>query len=197
VVRGQFAGYRQEHGVAPDSKVETFIALRLAINSWRWHGVPFYLRAGKELPVTCTEVLVRFRQPPPLYAPTAPPANGLRFRISPDVVIALSVMLKVPGEEMAGVETELLAFYPPSKDEMDAYERLLGDAMKGDSTLFAREDYVEQAWRIVDPVLKASTPIDEYEQKTWGPPQVKDKVSPVGGWHDPTVTGEQGSSGNS
>jgi glucose-6-phosphate 1-dehydrogenase len=189
VVRGQFAGYRQERGVAPSSKVETFVALRLGINSWRWHGVPFYIRAGKELPVTCTEVLVRFRQPPAVYSPTPPPANYLRFRISPDVGIALGVMVKVPTEEMAGTEVELLAVYHPSGDEMDAYERLLGDAMKGDATLFAREDYVEQAWRIVDPVLQADTPVYHYEPKTWGPREADQKIVPAGGWHNPTVTG--------
>ncbi len=189
VVRGQFAGYRQEKGVAPDSKVETFAALRLGINSWRWHGVPFYLRAGKELPVTCTEVLVQLRQPPPVYSSTLQPPNYLRFRISPEVEIALGVMVKVPGEQMAGTETELLAFQHQSKDEMDAYERLLGDALKGDATLFAREDYVEEAWRIVDPVLKAGTPVYQYEPKTWGPREVDRKVSPVGGWKNPSVKG--------
>ncbi len=193
VVRGQFAGYRQEKGVAPDSKVETFAALRLGINSWRWHGVPFYLRAGKELPVTCTEVLVQLRQPPPVYSSTLQPPNYLRFRISPEVEIALGVMVKVPGEQMAGTETELLAFQHQSKDEMDAYERLLGDALKGDATLFAREDYVEEAWRIVDPVLKAGTPVYQYEPKTWGPPEVDRKVSPVGGWKNPKVKGQLGS----
>jgi glucose-6-phosphate 1-dehydrogenase len=188
VVRGQFAGYRREKGVAADSKLETFAALRLGINSWRWHGVPFYIRAGKELPVTCTEVLVQFRRPPAVYSPTPPPPNYLRFRISPDVEIALGVMVKGPGEEMAGREVELLAFHHPSKDEMDAYERLLGDAMKGDATLFAREDYVEVAWRIVDPVLNAATPVYEYEPKTWGPREVDQKIAPVGGWHNPTVS---------
>ncbi len=190
VVRGQFVGYRQEKGVAPDSKVETFAALRLGINSWRWHGVPFYIRAGKELPVTCTEVFVRFRRPPAVYSPTPPPPNYLRFRISPDVGIALGVMVKLPGDEMAGKEVELLAFQHANHDEMDPYERLLGDAMKGDATLFAREDNVEEAWRIVDPVLKASTPVYEYEPKTWGPREVESKIAPVGGWQNPTVTGQ-------
>src|SRR6202795_1198863 len=180
VVRGQFAGYRREPGVAPDSKVETFVALRLGINSWRWQGVPFYIRAGKELPVTCTEVFARLRQPPAVYSPAPPPPNYLRFRISPDVEIALGVMVKVPGEEMAGRQIELLAYQHPAGDEMDAYERLLGDALKGDPTLFAREDYVEEAWRIVDPVLKASTPVYEYEPKSWGPREA-DQVSPAGG----------------
>jgi glucose-6-phosphate 1-dehydrogenase len=186
VVRGQFVGYREEKGVARNSQVETFAALRLGINSWRWQGVPFFIRAGKELPVTCTEVLVRFRQPPAVYSPTPPPPNYLRFRISPDVHIALGVMVMVPGEEMVGKEIELLAYHHPTRDEMDAYERLLGDAMKGDATLFAREDYVEEAWRIVDPVLKAGTPVDQYEPRTWGP---KEAVSPPGGWHNPVLTG--------
>jgi glucose-6-phosphate 1-dehydrogenase len=188
VVRGQFVGYRQEKGVAPDSKVETLAVVRLGINSWRWQGVPFYIRAGKELPVTCTEVLVQFRRPPAVYSPTPPPPNYLRFRISPDVAIALGVMVKAPGEEMAGTEAELLAFQHPGKDEMEAYERLLGDALKGDATLFAREDYVEEAWRIVDPVLTAATPVYEYEPNTWGPREVDQKVSPVGGWQNPSVT---------
>jgi glucose-6-phosphate 1-dehydrogenase len=187
VVRGQFVGYRQERGVASNSQVETFVALRLGINSWRWYGVPFYIRAGKKLRVTCTEVLVRFRPPPPLYSPTAPPANYLRFRISPDEEIGLAVMVKVPGEEMTGAETELLAFHHPGKDEMGAYEKLLGDAMKGDATLFAREDSVEEAWRIVDPLLTAGTPVYEYEPNTWGPREVDQKVSPAGGWRNPIV----------
>jgi glucose-6-phosphate 1-dehydrogenase len=188
VVRGQFVGYRQEKGVAPDSKVETFAVVRLAINSWRWHGVPFYIRAGKEMPVTCTEVFARFRQPPAVYSPIPPPPNYLRFRISPNVEIALGVMVKVPGEEMAGREVELLAYQHATKDEMDAYERLLGDAMKGDATLFAREDYVEEAWRIVDPVLNAVTPVYEYAPKTWGPREADQKISPIGGWQNPAVT---------
>jgi glucose-6-phosphate 1-dehydrogenase len=187
MVRGQFVGYRQERGVAPDSKVETFAALRLGINSWRWQGVPFYIRAGKELPVTCTEVLVQFRRPPAVYSPSPAPPNYLRFRISPEVEIALGVMVQAPGDDMTGKAVELLAFHHPSKDEMDAYERLLGDALKGDPTLFAREDYVEEAWRIVDPVLKAGTPLHEYEPKTWGPREVVQNVSPIGGWQNPTM----------
>ena len=185
VVRGQFIGYRQENGVAPDSKVETFAAMRLAINSWRWHGVPIYIRAGKELPLTCTEVFVQFRRPPAVYSETPPPANYLRFRINPDVQIGLGVMTKVPQDEMAGTETELLACRHSGAGEMDAYERLLGDALKGDATLFAREDHVEEAWRIVDPVLKADTTVCQYEPKTWGPQEVDEKVPPAGGWHNP------------
>jgi glucose-6-phosphate 1-dehydrogenase len=189
LVRGQFVGYRQERGVAANSQVETFAALRLGINSWRWAGVPFYIRAGKDLPVTCTEVFVQFRRPPGVFSPTQPPPNHLRFRISPDVQIALGMMVKSPGEEMAGKEVELLVCHHPGKDEPEAYERLLGDALKGDATLFAREDYVEQAWRIVDPVLSASTPVYEYQPNTWGPGQVDQRISPPGGWHNPIETG--------
>ena len=184
VVRGQFAGYRKEKGVAPDSRVETFAALRLEIKSWRWQGVPFFIRAGKELPVTCTEVLVRFHRPPAVYASTPPPPNYLRFRISPDVEIALGTMVKDPGDEMAGRQVELLAYHHPTKDEMDAYERLLGDAMKGDATLFAREDNVEEAWRIVDPLLKGGLPVCEYAPNSWGPRETEEKVLPPGGWHN-------------
>ena len=185
VVRGQFTGYRQEKGVAPDSQVETFASLKLQINSWRWHGVPFHIRAGKCLPVTCTEVLVQLRRPPAVYSPTPPP-NYLRFRISPEVQIGLGVLAKEPGEEMKGRELELLACHHSTGAEMDAYERLLGDAMKGDATLFAREDYVEQAWRIVDPVLKAATPVRHYEPNTWGPAEAT-SVAPTGGWHNPVA----------
>jgi glucose-6-phosphate 1-dehydrogenase len=132
-------------------------------------------------------VFVQFRRPPAVYSPTPPPPNYLRFRISPDVAIAQGVMVMTPKDEMAGTQIELLAFHHPGKDEMDAYERLLGDALKGDATLFAREDYVEEAWRIVDPVLKAGTPVYEYEPQTWGPRVVDQKVLPPGGWRCPVV----------
>jgi glucose-6-phosphate 1-dehydrogenase len=188
VVRGQFIGYREEKGVAPDSNVETFAALKLGINSWRWHGVPVYIRAGKELPLTCTEVLVQLRRPPAVYSSSPPPPNYLRFRISPEVQIALGVMTKVSQDAMAGTETELLACHHSTADEISPYERLLGDAMKGDSTLFAREDYVEEAWRIVEPVLKSDTTVHPYEPKTWGPRETDEKVSPAGGWHTLTLT---------
>jgi glucose-6-phosphate 1-dehydrogenase len=188
VVRGQFRGYKSEKGVSPTSKVETFAAVRLEVNSWRWQGVPFYLRAGKCLPVTCTEVIVRFRRPPPVFE-TSPQHNFLRFRISPDITIALGVRVKSPGERMEGSPVELRVCRHDEAKAMDAYERLLTEAMKGDATDFAREDYVEEAWRIVDPVLAAGTPLYEYEPKTWGPREVDQKVSPVGGWQNPTVTG--------
>ena len=187
VVRGQFRGYRSEKGVAPDSTVETFAALRLQINSWRWQGVPFYIRAGKHLPVTCTEVVVRLRQPPTMYHGFELESNYCRLRISPDVTLAIGVNVIAPGQETVSETAEMLGTRLPHADEMDAYERVLGDAMHGDATLFAREDYVEEAWRIVDPVLKAGTPVYEYEPGTWGPKEVDARVSPPGGWQNPTV----------
>ena len=192
VVRGQFRGYQAEKGVAPDSKVETFAALRLEVNSWRWQGVPFYIRAGKCLPVTCTEVLIRLRKPPAVYPSEALKQNHMRLRVSPDTTIALGMMVISAGQEMAGQAVEMVASRHPEAGEMDAYERVLGDAIAGDPTLFAREDYVEEAWRIVDPVLKASTPINQYDPGTWGPPQVEQRVAPPGGWHNPMVTSQPG-----
>ncbi|MGH8653014.1 MAG: glucose-6-phosphate dehydrogenase [Gammaproteobacteria bacterium] len=191
VVRGQFRGYRQEKGVAPDSKVETFAALRLEVDSWRWKGVPFYIRAGKNLPVTCTEVLGRFRKPPTVIREGALSRNHLRFRISPEMTIAVGTTVMAPGEVMKGETVEMVASRHPRPGEMEAYERVLGDAMAGDATLFAREDYVEEAWRIVDPVLKASTPIYEYEKGAWGPSEVAQRVLPAGGWHNPTATDQE------
>jgi glucose-6-phosphate 1-dehydrogenase len=188
LVRGQFRGYRSENGVAPASQVETFAALQLEIDSWRWRGVPFYIRAGKCLPVTCTEVLVQLHQPPTMYQGYDLQPNYCRFRISPDVVGAFGVNVLAPAAEMGQV-VELLASHHPGADEMDAYERVLGDAMAGDATLFAREDYIEEAWRIVDPVLKASTPVYDYEPGSWGPREVDQRVSPIGGWHNPRVAG--------
>src|SRR5262245_41014655 len=191
VVRGQFRGYRQEKGVAPDSKVETFAALRLEVDSWRWKGVPFYIRSGKNLPVTCTEVIGRFRKPPTVIKESALSQNYLRFRISPEMTIAVGATVMDPSVVMKGTTVEMVASRHPRPEEMEAYERVLGDAMAGDATLFAREDYVEEAWRIVDPVLKASTPIYEYEKGTWGPVEVDQKVVPPGGWHNPIATDEE------
>src|SRR6266511_2271121 len=188
VVRGQFRGYRNENGVASNSEVETFAALQLEIDSWRWRGVPFYIRAGKCLPVTCTEVLVRLHQPPTMYQGFGLKRNYCRFRISPDVTLAFGLNVLAPAED-TDESVELLASHHPGADEMDAYERVLGDAMAGDASLFAREDYVEEAWRIVDPVLKAGTPVYGYEPNSWGPREVEERVSPPGGWHNPTVAG--------
>jgi glucose-6-phosphate 1-dehydrogenase len=187
VVRGQFRGYRSEKGVAADSQVETFVALRLWIDSWRWQGVPFYIRAGKHLPVTCTEVVVRLRQPPMPYREFNIEPNYLRFRINPDVTIAVGANIIVPGQDTDSTVSEMVGTHLPRADEMDAYERVLGDAMRGDATLFAREDYVEEAWRIVDPILKTGTPVHEYEPGTWGPRDVDARVSPPNGWHNPTL----------
>jgi glucose-6-phosphate 1-dehydrogenase len=188
LVRGQFRGYRSEKGVARDSKVETFAALRLQVDSWRWQGVPFFIRAGKCLPVTCTEVLVRLRRPPTAYPAAAVPPNHVRLRISPEMTIALAMTAIAPGQELVGHSIEMLVSRHPRADEMDAYERVLGDAMAGDAIIFAREDYVEEAWRIVDPVLKSNTPLSEYEPKTWGPAEVDQRVLPPGGWDNPTGT---------
>jgi len=189
VVRGQFRGYRQEKGVAPDSQTETFVALRLHINSWRWQGIPFFIRAGKCLPVTCTEIIVRLRRPPNIFPACCPAPNYFRFRISPDVTIAFGTTVMDAEEQMIGQTVEMVASHWPGTDDTDAYGRVLGDAMAGDPTLFAREDYVEEAWRIVDPVLKESTPVYEYEPNTWGPHEANRFVAPIGGWQDPVIAG--------
>jgi glucose-6-phosphate 1-dehydrogenase len=185
VVKGQFRGYRDEKGVAPNSQVETFAAVKLEVHNWRWHGVPFYIRAGKCLPATATEVLVRFRCPPVVYSTASTPPNQFRFRISPDVALALSTQVKAPGQEFEGQTTELIAVHHPDGAEMDAYERLLGDAMKGRATEFAREDYVEEAWRIVEPVLGRDPPPTEYEPNTWGPAAAEQLIGRDGPWRNP------------
>jgi glucose-6-phosphate 1-dehydrogenase len=187
LVRGQFRGYRLEGGVRSDSNVETFAALRLEVDSWRWKGVPFYIRAGKNLPVTCTEAIVRLKKPPTVMKESVLSQNHLRFRISPEMTIAIGSTVMAPGETLEGEHIEIIASHHPCPDEMDAYERVLGDAMAGDATLFARQDYVEEAWRIVDPVLKTGTPIYEYEPGTWGPGEVEQKVLPEGGWSNPVI----------
>jgi len=187
LVRGQFSGYLDEPGVAKGSTTETFAAVRVLVNSWRWKGVPFYLRAGKNLPAECTEVRAKFKLPPTLIPSGQFTRNYLRFRISPEVDIGFGVTVMAPGEALVGEPAELLAHHHPDNTEMDAYERLLGDAMSGDQTLFARQDYVEEAWRIVDPVLKAATPVYPYERDTWGPKEVSEKIAPIDGWSDPVA----------
>jgi glucose-6-phosphate 1-dehydrogenase len=185
LVRGQFRGYRDEAGVAPNSQVETFVAMRLAIDSWRWQGVPFFIRSGKLLRATCTEVVARMHRPPSVF-PVQPTPNYLRFRINPvnEVAIGLNVM---DAEETGDGQTvELLAHSVAGSNERDAYERVLSDALAGDRTLFAREDYVEEAWRIVDPVIKSGTPLYPYESGTWGPKEIE-SVAPPGGWSNPIV----------
>ncbi|MBI4502063.1 MAG: glucose-6-phosphate dehydrogenase [Gemmatimonadetes bacterium] len=190
LVRGQFVGYRNEKDVAPDSDVETYAAMRLDIDSERWRGVPFYLRAGKCLPTTYTEVVVRLRRPATRYRDLPLKPNGLRLRISPEILFALSLNVLGPDEQKPGQSVEMVACRQHGADEMAAYERVLGDAMKGDATLFARQDYAEEAWRIVDPVLQADTPVHAYERNTWGPSEVDKILSPAGGWHNPIIADE-------
>ncbi len=184
LVRGQFAGYRREPGVAPDSNVETFAAIRLHVDSWRWDGVPFFIRAGKCLPVTATEVTVTLKAPPLRHIP-AHERNTLSFRLSPDVFISLGALAMRPGEQMASEPVELKVVHHPTADDLDAYERLLGDAMAGDAMLFAREDGVEAAWRVVQPILDDPTPVREYTPGTWGPAEADGLTTEVGGWHTP------------
>lgn len=186
IVRGQFRDYRKENGVSKDSMVETYAALKLRIDNWRWKGVPIYIRAGKCMPVTCTEVFVQLRRPPAIFSQRVSPPNYFRFRISPDVSISLGTCVLAPGEQMAGEPAELLATHRENPG-LDAYDRLIGEAMKGDATMFAREDYVETAWQIVDPILKGQTPLYEYECGTWGPTEVTEILQPAGGWHNPVV----------
>jgi glucose-6-phosphate 1-dehydrogenase len=184
LVRGQFRGYRKEPGVAPDSRVETYAAVRLDIASWRWEGVPFFVRAGKCLPVTATEVVVELCRPP--LAKNFPGhGNHFRFRLGPDVVIALGAQVKQPGETLQGGSTELTLVREPEGQELEAYERLLGDALEGDTALFTRVDAVERAWDIVDPVLGDVAPLHEYEPGSWGPPQADRLPARYGGWHAP------------
>ncbi|HEY7559070.1 MAG TPA: glucose-6-phosphate dehydrogenase [Candidatus Binatia bacterium] len=189
VVRGRFRGYKSEPGVAANSQTETFAAMRLEINSSRWQGVPFYIRAGKNLPVTCTEVLVRLRRSPTVYSSLAATSNHIRFRISPEVMLAFGMSVMAPGDEMVAEPAEIVGSRAARGEEKDAYERVLGDAMAGDATLFARQDYVEEAWRIVDSYLKSETPVYDYEPQIWGPAKAEQSILPVGGWHNPTVKG--------
>ena len=186
LVRGQFEGYLGEKGVAADSQVETFAALKLEIDSWRWQGVPFYIRAGKSLPVTCAEAVVRLRCPPQIFPACAAGSNHVRFRISPDEGIAIGLTVMDRAEKGTGQPIELRNDHRPDAENVDAYERLLGDAMAGDATLFAREDYVEEAWRIVDPVLAGPPPVHRYAPGSWGPAEAA-AVTPPGGWAVPEV----------
>jgi glucose-6-phosphate 1-dehydrogenase len=190
MVRGQFKGYRQEPGVAPDSYMATYAALRMYVDSWRWEGVPFFVRAGTALAMTTTEVMIEFNNPPQVVFKEAAPSMGnyLRFRLSPNVVIALGARAKSPGDKMIGAPLELVAVEQAEQGHdgrMDAYERLLGDAMAGDATLFARTDVVEAAWAIVDPVIHGPSPMYEYEPGTWGPKEADALTTEVGGWNTP------------
>jgi glucose-6-phosphate 1-dehydrogenase len=185
VVRGQFKGYRNEKGVKPDSTVETYVAMRLYIDSWRWKGVPFYIRAGKSLPVTATEVIAILRQPPDIFSNPTPAQNYLRFRVSPGLAIAMGAQVKKAGDEMTGDPVELLATEHTDGTGMLPYEELLDNAIHGDPIRFAREDYVEEAWRIVQPILGNTTPLHFYDPGTWGPAEGEALASPHGGWRDP------------
>lgn len=192
IVRGQYEGYRGEDGVDRASDVETYAALRFDIDSWRWAGVPFFVRTGKRLPVTATEVMAAFRHPPQRLfdEPLPRRANYLRFRLGPDrVAIALGTRIKSPGEAMAGQETELFACNS-HVDEMTPYERLLGDAMRGDATLFARQDSVELSWEIVDRLLATGPQAERYEAGSWGPDSAGRMVERYGGWYDPPSEGD-------
>jgi glucose-6-phosphate 1-dehydrogenase len=184
IVRGQFKGYRKEPGVNPNSEVETFAAVRLEVDSWRWSGVPFLIRAGKCMPVTATEVFVKLRKPP-LTKTGADGRNYFRFRLGPDFELSLGARVKRPGPLMAPMPVELSAVKYTTTDEMDAYDRLLTDAMRGDQLLFVRQDAVEAAWAIVDPILGDCCPVETYEPGTWGPPDARELAAEIGGWHDP------------
>lgn len=187
LVRGQFRGYRTEAGVASDSQVETFASLQIELDSWRWAGVPFFIRAGKCLPVTATEVFVTLKRPPQNVFAEAQGGqrNYVRFRLGPDrMAVAIGARAKVPGEKMIGSETELFVCHQRG-DEMEAYERLIGDAMIGDASLFARQDGVEATWRAVDPILRTPTTVYEYEPGTWGPNESQGLIAPFGGWQSP------------
>ena len=186
VVRGQYIGYREENGVSNSSDIETFAALRINVDSWRWQGVPFFVRAGKHMPVHATEVVVRFHRPPlNVFAErTGHGGNYIRFRLGPDIAIALGARTKNPGEVMAGSQGELLAVKDIA-DEMAPYERLIGDAIEGDETLFSHKIATERAWEIVDPVLRSPPELARYAKGTWGPVNANPLVAPTGGWYDP------------
>jgi len=194
LVRGQYAGYRKEKDVAKNSDVETFCALRLFIDSWRWQGVPFYLRSGKCLPVTATEVIVELKPPPQAVFEDSVPktgrANYLRFRCSPESAIAIAARVKLPGKEYIGEQEELFLCEHLAGQEAP-YERLLGDAMVGDGALFTREDSVEAAWSVVDPVLKKHSRARVYKPGTWGPKEANKLLGPGETWHNPGVHAEE------
>lgn len=189
VVRGQYRGYRDEPGVAADSRVETFAALELAVDTWRWAGVPFYVRTGKCLPLTATEVMVRLRRPPlAAFEPARPrpPANHFRFRLGPEVVIAAGARVKQPGDAMRGEGVELVFRHTRSEDALP-YERLLRDALRGDGTLFTQDDAVEAAWRVVEPVLDTGGDPAPYPPGSWGPADAAGLIPDEAGWHDPAA----------
>jgi glucose-6-phosphate 1-dehydrogenase len=186
MVRGQYAGYRQIPGVKPVSDTETFVALRLHVHSWRWDGVPFYIRSGKNLPITATEVIAKLRRPPAIFPGHLPEGNYIRFRISPVPEIAIGSSIKEAGEQFLGCPVELTATQDCGSTTLLPYEELIGDAMAGNQTWFARQDYVEEAWRILDPVLNNPPAVHEYKPGTWGPDQAAGLTTDIGGWWDPS-----------
>jgi len=187
IVLGQFEGYRDETGVSPTSTVPTFAAMRLFIDSWRWDGVPFFVRAGKALASSAVEVMVELRHPPNVAFGERHPCDGnhVRFRVSPTLEIAIGARAKQPGDEMVGRPMELSVVEAPAVGRMDAYERLIGDALDGEQALFARQDLVEAAWAIVDPVLAPSANVRAYPRGSWGPAEADALVHAVGGWRNP------------
>ncbi len=187
VVLGQFEGYLDEPGVKPGSKRETFVALKLEINSWRWKGVPFYIRAGKSLATTATEINVRLRQPPAIFSMHPPPPNNVRFRVSPNVTIEIDASVRAPGEELKGRQVALIATQKDSPDSVLPYEGLLIDAMKGNQQRFAREDYVEESWGILEPILKGDLPVCTYKPGSWGPVEADELTERDGGWINPSA----------
>ena len=186
VVRGQYAGYREEKGVAPDSRVETFAAIRFHIDTWRWAGVPFYVRTGKKLPLTATEIRVALKPPPQAVFDEPTHTNTVRFRLSPNVAISLGAWVKAPGDAMVGHDVDLLAQHLPGNGTTP-YERLLADALRGDASLFVRQDAVEAAWRVVGPVLDCATPVHSYAPGTWGPAEADRLIAGDGDWHAPVM----------
>jgi glucose-6-phosphate 1-dehydrogenase len=187
VVLGQFEGYLQEPGVKPNSQVETYVALKICINSWRWKDVPFYIRTGKSLPVTSTEVVARLRRPPEIFSRDPQPANYVRFRVSPDMSIGIGANVRLPGEVPRGVPVEMLATQHTKPEDILPYEELLADAIAGNQARFARVDYVEEAWRILDPLLKNMPPVHLYKPGTWGPVEAEKLAEADGGWLNPSA----------
>jgi len=210
IVRGQFAGYRDEDGVDPRSDVETYVALRTEIDSWRWAGVPFYIRAGKRLATTATEVLVEFKRPPRLFfarpatdgtgeagETDSPHPNHLRFRLKPGERVSMSVQIKQPGEALHSRPVDLVYDYDERRDgpRDEAYAKLLASALEGDQRLFASADGVEEAWRIVEPALEPRAPVIVYESGSWGPEEADALIADDGGWHCPDTMTEEGCDG--
>ena len=186
VVRGQFDGYLQEPGVKPNSQVETYVALKVCINSWRWKDVPFFIRTGKSLPVTATEVVARLRRHPDIFSRDPLPPNYVRFRVSPDMTIGLGAHVRTPGEVPRGTPVEMIATQHASPEDILPYEELLADAIVGNQARFARVDYVEEAWRILDPLLKNLPPVQTYKPGTWGPVAAEKLTEADGGWQNPS-----------